>query len=192
MRIVVSGDFACFTNPATKVERVSYPVITASAAEGVLKSVYWKKEMRYVLNHLYVLKMGETLSLKTNELRAFSETQPTSIQKERTQRRNLILKDVSYMLDFEIESMLGTVRDRIKHEEIFLRRMERGTYFRKPCLGLSECVADVRIATEADVPAPVNRDLGTMLQKIEYADDGAKAIFARARIIYGEIVYLAP
>jgi len=185
--IVVSGQWACFTSPEAKVERLSYDVMTWTAAKGLLESIYWKPEMFYEIEHLYVLKEGVRTSMRTNEIKSKIRC---NISSARTQRKNQMLYDVSYRLDFSIKAKSGLNTETLKHVAIFDRRMDRGEYFSKPCLGLSELVADVRWSRAEDIPIPVSKDLGPMLMRIDFLGEKPQAVFARARLINGELVYL--
>ncbi|MCV4783531.1 CRISPR-associated protein Cas5, partial [Escherichia coli] len=69
VRIRVWGDFACFTRPEMKVERVSYPIMTPSAARGVLEAIFWKPEMYYIIDSITAIRRGKWTAFKRNELK---------------------------------------------------------------------------------------------------------------------------
>lgn len=175
--IVVAGEYACFTNPYNKADRISYACMTPTAARGLLESIYWKPEMCYEDIQVSVLKMGDWVTIGTSEYGPLGkmEADPDAVvsiyldgDRVRSQRRNEILRDVSYLIEFRIKAKSGVFDEDVKHESIFHRRIQRGTYFRKPCLGLREFVASVRYATREDVPVNVTKELGTMLKDMTY------------------------
>jgi CRISPR-associated protein Cas5d len=171
----VWGEYACFTRPEFKVERVSYPVITPSAARGVLEAIYWKPQMRYRISEIGVLKFGSQTSILRNEI---SDRQssgngtrggPFTVEGKRQQRSSLILQDVSYRIRAWIDVRPGTPHGAGKHLACFNRRAERGECFQRPFLGCREFAADFEPATDADVPLEtLNISFGVMLFDIAY------------------------
>ena len=154
-RIIVEADYACFTRPECKVERASYPVPTPSALVGMLKSVYWKPAMRYVIDKIIVFAPIKFASVRRNEVSAKVSLQamknkmnggdkdPSVYTKESiSQRSSLLLKDVRYGVEFHFEltgvrSERGEETDG-KHAEIISRRLTKGQCFRQPCMGCRE------------------------------------------------------
>ena len=198
-RIIVSGDFACYTRPELKTERVSYDVPTPGAIEGMLKAIYWKPAIRYIVDEIVVFNPIRFLSIRRNEVkekvsmqkmksRMEGKDRDPSIYRENciNQRYSLILRDVKYGIRFHIEST-GLCSDRgsgrvEKHTEIIDRRLKNGQYFRKPCFGCAEYpVQRMEYLQEQDFPleaiSPENKskedlDLGFMLYHLEFIDGG--------------------
>jgi CRISPR-associated protein Cas5d len=197
------GDFACFTRPEMKVERVSYDVMTPSAARGVLEAIYWKPQMRWAIDRIHVLMPIRFLSLRRNEVGAKGSagTARTAmsrgsghlglyVEDERQQRASLILRDVEYLIEARID--LLDAREPIgKHLDTFRRRVERGQCFHRPYLGCREFAAEFAPIGEGETWTPPDdllgeRDLGFMLHDIDYAD-GMTARFFRATMRDGAL-----
>ncbi|MBC7093702.1 type I-C CRISPR-associated protein Cas5, partial [Candidatus Bipolaricaulota bacterium] len=96
------GEYACFSRPEFKVERVSYPVITPSAARGILEAILWKPEFRYEVRRIGVLKLGTQTAILRNELEDRQGNTPIFVEDKRQQRSSLILKDVDYLVEAEM------------------------------------------------------------------------------------------
>ncbi|HLO16971.1 MAG TPA: type I-C CRISPR-associated protein Cas5c [Anaerolineales bacterium] len=177
MKIRVSGDYALFTRPEMKVERVSYDIITPSAARGVIEAVYWKPAIRWVIDKIHVLKEIEFTNIRRNEVsEKASENKPYLVATEiRQQRAALVLKNVDYVIEahFELTDKAGPDDTKEKHYNIVLRRLRKGQYFHAPCLGTREFGAKVELIEEgADIPhSPLgNLDLGWMLYDLDFSD----------------------
>lgn len=197
------GEFACFTRPEMKVERVSYDVMTPSAARGVLEAIYWKPEIRWVIDAIQILRPIHFMNLRRNEVGAkASEANAKKamnrgegnlgiiIEDNRQQRAAMILKDVEYIIEAHIE-LIGQDRNIAKHLDIYRRRSEKGQCFHRPYLGCREFAADFEPAGDplASAPHPElagERDLGFMLHDIDYADN-MTARFFRAVMNDGRI-----
>ncbi len=181
LKVIVTGKRACFTRPEMKAERVSYDVPTPGAMEGLLKSIYWKPAIRYVIDQIVVFNPIEFETVRRNEVNSkisynkmknlMKETEgkegveitvksdPTiDTNSDRTQRSSLILKNVKYGIAFHIEQTgLQNEKEKeecnpqIKHEEEFLRRCRKGQSFRTPCLGCSEFPAHVELTDDFDL-----------------------------------------
>ena len=157
----VWGDWACFTRPEMKVERVSYPVMTPSAARGILESVFWEPQVCYHVTAIRVVRRGRWTSIRRNEvervitLSKVSQwmTQPekvTSIKagggaSHGTQRNMLALQDVEYIISAEL--FVSSLADRetdppVKYFSEFKRRAQQGKCFHRPALGMREFAAD--------------------------------------------------
>lgn len=193
-RIIVTGDRACFTRPESKVERVSYPVPTPSALVGLLKSVYWKPAIRYVIDKIVVFNEIKFANIRRNEVSAKvlysavknrmrgGDKDPALYTKECiNQRATSLLQDVRYGVGFHFEltgvrSERGEETDG-KHAEIIARRLAKGQYFRQPCLGCSEFPVKSIVRVDEFDPAAVDDtlkgdvDLGFMLYAMRYNDD---------------------
>lgn len=171
----VWGEYACFTRPEFKVERVSYPVITPSAARGVLEAIYWKPQMRYRIVEIGILKLGSQTSILRNEISDRQAPPPKGkaggllVEEKRQQRSSLVLRDVCYRIKAWIDVRPDKRQDAAKHPICFNRRVERGECFHRPYLGCREFVANFEAATPADVPnKTLNMEMGAMLFDIAY------------------------
>lgn len=180
----VSGPFACFTRPEMKVERVSYDVMTPSAARAVFEAILWKPQMRWQIFRIEVLKPIRWVNLRRNEVSAVVSTRNVQqamnagsgmlalyIEDERQQRAGYFLRDVAYRIHAEL-SLTGKGNDPlIKYIEMFTRRANKGQCVNQPYLGCREFSADFRLVTIDTPPAqPVadTRDLGWMLHDMDY------------------------
>lgn len=192
IKLHVWGDFACFTRPEMKAERVSYDVITPSAARGLLEAIYWKPQIRWVIDRIHLLKPVRFTSVRRNELgckmptpsaaqRNGGTTTPIGlmIEDERLQRASLLLRDVAYLIKAHFE-LLDRAEAEGKHLEMFNRRARKGQYFHHPYFGTREFPANFAlIETEDAMPAceltPEERkkDFGFMLHDIEFDQDPA-------------------
>ena len=199
-KIIVEGDYACFTRPEMKVERVSYDVPTPSALEGMLKSVYWKPAIRYVIDRIIVFHPINFINVRRNEVKdklplsnvvgqmnnSEKETKDISIYADgsRNQRAALLLKNVKYGIEFHFE-LTGNCSNNEdeceeKHYCIIKRRLTNGQWFRKPCLGCSEFPAskiELVDAFSMDEISPEliklgDMDLGYMLYGLKFEDKG--------------------
>lgn len=196
-RIMVEGDYACFTRPEMKLERVSYDVPTPSALEGMLKSVYWKPAIRYVIDRIIVFNPIRFMNVRRNEVKdklRYSDVRKRMkgtemdlsiyTAEDRSQRAAMILRDVCYGVEFhfELTDLKSEKHDECeeKHFNIIKRRLEKGQCFRTPCLGCAEfpvrrltLVEDFdtgRIARE--VVDMGDNDLGYMLYGLRFEDGG--------------------
>jgi CRISPR-associated protein Cas5d len=170
-RIKIWGEYGCFTRPEMKAERVSYEVITPSAARNLLQSVYWKPQFDWVIDRIEVLKPIQFMAIKRNEL-ADSIATPRRTHvliDEHQQRSSLVLRDVAYVIEAHVELKRGNTRDEVtKHMEIFSRRLEDGKCFQRPYMGCREFEAYFGLPEATDQPIPDTKNLGYMLLDIEY------------------------
>lgn len=197
----VFGKYACFTRPEMKVERVSYDVITPSAARGMLESIHWKPAILWVVDKIYVLNPVKFRNIRRNEIgkKMNHKKSDLFIEDERQQRSSMILKDVSYVIEAHIEltNKAGERDSLIKHEEMFKRRALKGQCFNQPCLGCREFSAGFALI-DKDYPFPQsllteeekNRDLGYMLNDFIYTKDKKGKViytptFFRAALVNG-------
>lgn len=174
----VWGDFACFTRPEMKVERVSYPVITPSAARGVLEAVFWEPQMYYLIDTIRVLKRGRWVSFRRNEvvkvisvdnvetwMREPAKTTPIRAgggAADGTQRNMLALQNVEYLITAEVRTtpLADQPDDKLKkYLDEIERRARQGKCYHRPALGAREFAADFEWF-DAD-PAAAIRDLHT-------------------------------
>jgi CRISPR-associated protein Cas5d len=189
IKLHVWGENACFTRPEMKAERVSYDIITPSAARGILEAIYWKPQIRWVIEKLHVLKPIRFTNIRRNEVgkkaptpsaKVLNGEEPAKlgilIEDERQQRASLILRDVAYIIEARID-LLDPTETIGKHYEMFLRRTRKGQYFHHPYLGTREFPASFAlIEPDAEVlqtPAEFTgeKDLGFMLHDIEFDQD---------------------
>ena len=200
----VSGDFACFTRPEMKVERVSYELITPSAARAVFEAILWKPALRWHLRRIEVLAPIRWINLRRNELGARISTRNVTtamhsggtlalnIEDERQQRAGLFLRDVRYRLHADLEVLLDQAGGDPpgKYLAMFERRAAKGQCVNQPYLGCREFAADVRLATDAKGPRPIDetRDLGWMLYDLDYRDPANPTPrFFNARMEHGVV-----
>lgn len=196
-KITVDGDYACFTRPEMKLERVSYDVPPPGALEGLLKSVYWKPAIRYVIDKIIVFNPIDFVNIRRNEVKdkvSFSKVKSQMNGKgddpsiytseERSQRAAMVLRNVKYGIEFHFE-LTGLKNDfendaEKKHYNIIKRRLEKGQWFRKPCLGCSEFpVSSIRLVNDFDLNEIDSLvldlgdvDLGFMSYCVCFADKG--------------------
>jgi CRISPR-associated protein Cas5d len=199
--IEVWGDYACFTRPEMKVERVSYDVITPSAARAVFETIFWKPAIRWNVTKLEVLEPVKWISVRRNEVGAvMSERSPhLFIEDNRQQRAGLFLRDVRYRLYAEIEyinpnnriqhkhatpeefidleekQLIGKDENPGKYNAMFERRARKGQCFNQPYLGCREFSAHFRLVEnpekEDKLPIAETRDLGFMLYDMDFTNE---------------------
>jgi CRISPR-associated protein Cas5d len=181
LRIKVSGDFACFTRPDLKVERMTYPCMTPSAARGVLDCILWKPEFQWYVRRIVVLKPIKFFSVKRNEINSYQGEKPITVDEldnrykpqYRTQRNSIILRDVSYIIEASIyQKEFDGNNPPQKYAAMFSRRVQKGQCFRRPYLGTREFSAEFCEPISSDVPIQETIPIGSMLFDIVYDDDG--------------------
>ena len=170
----VWGEYACFTRPEFKVERVSYPVMTPSAARGLLEAIFWKPEFRYEIRRIGVLKPGKQMVILRNEIGERQGRKPLYVEDHRQQRSTLLLKDVAYIIEAEMRLRSHATDPVIKYVEQFVRRVERGQYHHTPYLGTREFAAHFA-PVNGEEPAPFDLTIGTMLFDIAFIEDPNRA-----------------
>lgn len=187
LEVKVWGDFACFTRPEMKVERVSYPVITPSAARGVLEAIFWKPEFTWIVREIQVLEPINYISLLRNEIKTRQSDRAARgwanaggaggffAPDERTQRHTLALRDVGYIIKADIEVRHGVAEDPAKFRDQFRRRVRRGAWFSPPYLGCREFSAAFEAPAGDERPIPVDMGLGRMLLGISYPEGNTGA-----------------
>ncbi len=202
VRIIVRGEFACFTRPEMKVERVSYDVMTPSAARGILEAIYWKPQIAWVIDRLHVMRLIRFTNLRRNEVKQKipAGTVKTAMKSgggrlglyvdegdNRQQRAATLLRDVEYVIEAHFD-LLDSSDPPVKHFEMFKRRAEKGQCFHRPYLGCREFPAEFEWL-DGDPPAsPLRgmRELGYMLHDVDYRN-GMTPRFFRATMIDGII-----
>jgi CRISPR-associated protein Cas5d len=188
IQIRVRGDYALFTRPEMKVERVSYDVMTPSAARGVIEAVYWKPAIRWVIDRIVVLNEIEFTNIRRNEVsdkistreaerRMNGATEPFFMDAtdKRQQRAAMVLKNVDYVIDahFDLTDQAGPEETVEKHYNIALRRLRKGQHYHAPYLGTREFPAQVELIENGDVPRSRltgTRDFGWMLYDLDFGD----------------------
>lgn len=171
MSVRVKGDFALFTRPENKVERVTYPVITPSAARGVLEAIFWHPQFTWVIKEIHVLNEVRTFSILRNEVNSKmspSRAEPYYADEDRSQRHSVCLRDVDYVIYAEVAIKSGQSDHPQKYREQFQRRVERGQCFHRPSLGCREFAAEVEPWDRSKEPAKWTEDLGLMLWDLQY------------------------
>ncbi|MEJ7902304.1 MAG: type I-C CRISPR-associated protein Cas5c [Thermomicrobiales bacterium] len=174
IRLRTWADFACFTRPEFKVERSSYPMITPSAARGILEAVFWKPEIRYEIRRIGVVKPGRPMVIVRNELAERQSQLPIQIDEKRQQRSSLILRDVEYLIEADIVLQPHATVPIAKYLDQARRRIERGQYFHTPYMGTREFAANFE---PADDQVPIQRDvpMGTMLFDIAFIPSDSRS-----------------
>jgi CRISPR-associated protein Cas5d len=210
--IRVRGAYALFTRPEMKVERVSYDVITPSAARGIIEAIYWKPAIRWVIDKIYVLREIEFTNIRRNEVSDKASTDKAlqlmkggkepfylAATEKRQQRASMVLKDVDYIIQahFEIVPDKAGPDDSVeKHYNIILRRLRKGQYFSPPCLGTREFGAQVELIEDSVIPPSPLRgllELGWMLYDLDFSDpQDIKPVFFKAALNDGvlDLTYL--
>jgi CRISPR-associated protein Cas5d len=199
--IEVWGDYACFTRPEMKVERVSYDVITPSAARAVFEAIFWKPAIRWNVTKIEVLEPIKWVSVRRNEVGAvMSERSPhLFIEDNRQQRAGLFLRDVRYRLYAELEyinpnnrkqhkhttpdelidpeekQLIGKDENPGKYNAMFERRARKGQCFNQPYLGCREFSAHFRLVENPDKEErqaiAETRDMGFMLYDMDFTNE---------------------
>ena len=183
VEVRVWGDFACFTRPEMKVERVTYPVMTPSAARGVLEAIYWKPQITWRVQEIWVLTPIRYFSILRNEVssRASDRTARAwqrsgggfDASADRTQRHTLALRDVSYRIHAQVEVKPEVTTDPAAFRDQFRRRVRTGRCFATPYLGCREFAASFGEPGGSDRPIGRTEELGPMLLDLDYEADGS-------------------
>lgn len=200
----VWGDYACFTRPELKTERVSYDVMTPSAARGLLEAVYWHPGLRYTIDRIHVCAPIRTMNLRRNEVQGVASARSIRTVMERgtgelylaasesiQQRATLLLRDVHYVIEahFDMTDRAVPGDNPGKFQDILKRRIRRGQFYHQPCFGCREFPAQFKLC-EALPPSPEElkgeKDLGYMLWDMDYTDpENITPRFFRARLVNG-------
>lgn len=202
----VAGDHACFTRPEMKVERVSYDVITPSAARAMFEAIFWKPAIRWHVRRIEVLEPIRWINLRRNEVASVISTRNVHqamaggdndlaiyIEDDRQQRAGLFLRDVAYRLhaDLEVRSDRGDPGPPQKFFAMFERRALTGQCVNQPYLGCREFAARFRLVTDPATERPPiaeTRDLGWMLHDLDFDNPAdPQPVFFRAVMTAGAI-----
>lgn len=193
------GPLACFTRPELKVERVSYAVMTPSAARGLLEAIMWKPAIAWRIERIQVLKEIKFTAFRRNEVnrKALSPNIATIenggpaplyfADEDRAQRNTVALSDVDYVIEahFNLTERAGVEDNIVKFVEMFNRRVQKGQHFHQPYFGCREFIAEVATAEDPPLPIRDNRDLGIMLWDINFSEKGNTPIFFPAYLKNG-------
>lgn len=169
----VKGDLALFTRPENKVERVSYPLPTPSAARGILEAIYWHPQFRWVVREIRVLKEPKSFGIFRNEVNSKmspSRAEPYFADDDRSQRFSVCLRDVDYIIVAEPIVKAGVQEHPKKFREILERRVKRGQCYHRPALGCREFAAEFEPVDDALEPISWNENLGLMLWDVIYPE----------------------
>lgn len=192
--VKISGDLAVFTRPELKAERVSYEVMTPSAARGVFEAILWKPAIVWVIESIAVLKPIRWSSFRRNEVRKKASPGMADFfaDEDRAQRNTVALRDVAYVVraHFEMTERAESADNVIKFEEMFERRLGKGQCFHQPYLGCREMAArfesaPVRYET---IDLGVLRPLGLMFYDFDFRSTPPKPLFFDARLDSGVLV----
>ncbi len=183
LAVRVQGDFALFTRPEFSAERVSYSVMTPSAARGILESIFWKPEMRWRVQKVQVLKPIKQFSILRNEVNSHQSDRAAKAwnsigdgyfaEDDRAQRHSLCLRDVDYVIEAAIDLKPHATDNIAKYRDMFRRRVQRGQCFNQPYLGTREfSVSRFEPATGEEIPEELieQLDLGWMLFDMEFSE----------------------
>lgn len=201
VKVEVWGDYACFTRPEMKVERVSYDVMTPSAARGLLEAVYWHPGLKWVIDKIYVLNPIVFTNIRRNEVKSKIPARNVrsvmnggeaalfiSTSDDIQQRAALVLKNVRYVIEahFEMTEKASGSDNEGKFCDIMRRRLEKGQCYHQPCFGCREFPAHFRKWEGGEIPtayAGEERDLGYMLFDLDYSEpENIRPQFFRARL----------
>lgn len=200
----VSGPFACFTRPEMKVERVSYEVMTPSAARAVFESVIWKPAIRWRVRRIEVLKPIRWINLRRNEVSEIVSTHKVQqamaagkgvlgiyIEDERQQRAGYFLREVAYRIHADLTLAPGCNEPLMKYVEMFTRRASKGQCVNQPYLGCREFAASFRLIGDDKPTAATigeSRDLGWMLLDLDFSNAAdPRPRFFNAKLVHGVV-----
>ncbi len=209
VKLLVHGDYACWTRPEMKAERVSYDVMTPSGARGILEAIYWKPQIRWVIDKIRIFRPIRFTNIRRNEvasklpvgtvksaMKGSGQVIALYADRDRQQRASLLLKDVCYGIEAHFDILDDREADGSrntepagKHLDIFNRRLKKGQCFHRPYLGTREFAAHFEpVDTWPDCPDELQgeRDLGFMLHDIDF-DNNMTPRFFRARMVDGVI-----
>lgn len=182
LEVKVWGDLACFTRPDMKVERVSYQVMTPSAARGIMEAIFWKPEFSWQIREITVLKPIKHYSILRNEVNSkissnvkkwILEGSNFYAEEDRAQRHTLALRDVAYIIKADIVLREHADADIAKYRDIFRRRVKKGQCFHTPYFGCREFSAFFEEPNGEEKPIELTDDLGLMLFDLDFSPDGS-------------------
>ncbi len=199
IRLEVWGDYALFTRPEMKVERVSYDVMTPSAARGLMEAVYWHPGMRWSVDRIHVCSPIRFTNLRRNEVKATVSARSARTVMERgtgdlylctpeniQQRASMLLRDVHYVIEahFDMTDRAAPGDNPGKFQDIIKRRVRKGQFYHQPYFGCHEFPVNFKLCEQIpDCPESLKgeRDLGWMLWDMDYTDpENIQPMFFRA------------
>ena len=201
IQVEVWGDYACFTRPEMKTERVSYDVMTPSAARGLLESIYWHPGLRWVIECIHVCSPIRFTNIRRNEVKDVISARAVKSVMEKgkgidelylattesiQQRAAMVLKDVHYVIDahFDMTDKANASDNPGKFQDIVKRRLRKGACYAAPYLGTRECTAHFRLWEGGAIEGiDETRDLGYMLYDMDYTNpEDIRPLFFRGTL----------
>lgn len=209
VKVEVWGDYACFSRPELKTERMSYDVMTPSAARGLLEAIYWHPGLRWVIDRIYVMQSIRFTGIRRNEVKskisADNVRSAMSGGKQEVylctsediqQRAATVLQDVRYVIEahFVMTDQAAPSDNAGKFCDIMRRRLEKGQCYHQPCFGVREFPAQFRLWPGGEIPTTgETRDMGLMLYDMDYSDlRNITPMFFRAALENGVLNVPAP
>lgn len=207
VKVNVWGDYALFTRPELKTERVSYDIITPSAARGILEAIYWHPGLMWYIDRIYVKNPIEFTSVRRNEVKSKISANNVlqvyngndkplyiSTKEEIVQRASIILCDVSYVIEahFEMTERANETDNPGKFKDIMMRRLRRGECYQSPYFGCREFPAHFSLCEDNEIKTAYDnveeRDFGYMLFDMDYSDkENIQPMFFRAVMRHGVV-----
>lgn len=204
VKVEIWGDYALFSRPELKTERVTYDVITPSAARGILEAIYWHPGLRWIIDRIYVLSPIRTTSIRRNEVQSKISASNVrtvmaggqgalyiSTSKDIVQRSSVVLQDVRYVIEahFDMTDKAVESDNPGKFQDIMKRRLRKGQCFAQPYAGCREFTLNFREWEDEKISAiDETRDLGYMLWDLDYSDaSDIQPLFFRAKMEKGVI-----
>jgi CRISPR-associated protein Cas5d len=199
LRLRAKGALACFTRPEFKVERLSYPVITPSAARGLIEAVLWKPAIAWRIQRISVLNEIRFTSFRRNEVNTRAPSPSAAVvgnggaiplffaEEDRAQRNTVALRDVDYVIQasFRLTDRAGADDNVPKFVEMFNRRVKNGQAYHQPYFGCREFPAQVMPEDGAPAPIGDSRSIGLMLWDIIFDRKGNRPVFFDAHLQNG-------
>ena len=199
LRMRAFGPWACFTRPELKVERMSYAVMTPSAARGLIEAVFWKPAIQWHIERIAVLAPIRFVAIRRNEVSTKAGKPAAALVKsggpaplyfadeDRAQRNTVALRDVDYVVEahFTLTDRADDGDNVPKFIDMFTRRVAKGQHYHQPYFGCREWAANVIAADDPPSPIDDSRDLGIMLWDIHYAESGNRPVFFHGRLVRG-------
>lgn len=209
VKVEVWGDYACFSRPELKTERMSYDVMTPSAARGLLEAIYWHPGLRWVIDRIYVMQPIRFTGIRRNEVKskisADNVRSAMSGGKQEVylctsediqQRAATVLQDVRYVIEahFVMTDQAAPSDNAGKFCDIMRRRLEKGQCYHQPCFGVREFPAQFRLWPGGEIlTTGETRDMGLMLYDMDYSDlRNITPMFFRAALENGVLNVPAP
>jgi CRISPR-associated protein Cas5d len=199
IRLVFWGDYACFSRPEMKVERVSYPIMTPAAARGAIEAILWKPQIAWRIQRIDRLRPVKFEQVRRNEVEAKASPDRAAIMVDlaRQQRAALVLRDVAYVVHarFALTAKTGPGDSIAKYTAMFGRRARAGQCFQRPCLGAREFAAEFRLIEEAEPDPPADgsvESLGWMFYDFDWSHRPPRPRFFEARLHAGRMIVPPP